>query len=68
MEGKIDALKEKVSSVDEKALIVLGTEGKVSAYGPSSRFGVIHDEFGFPAVMKKLKQVPMDKALPLNIF
>lgn len=55
IEEKINALKEKASSLDEKALIVLGTEGKVSAYGPSSRFGVIHDEFGFPAVDEKIE-------------
>ncbi len=55
VEGKIDALKEKAASVDEKALIVLGTEGKVSAYGPSSRFGLIHDEFGFPAADEKIE-------------
>ncbi len=30
----------------QKALIVLTTGGKVSAYGPGSRFGIIHDVFG----------------------
>lgn len=34
-------------------LIVLTTGGKVSAYGPGSRFGVLHDSFGIqPAVAK----------------
>ncbi|WP_203334139.1 siderophore ABC transporter substrate-binding protein [Planococcus beigongshangi] len=36
----------KASTTDEKALIVLANEGKVSAYGAASRFGIIHDVFG----------------------
>lgn len=56
--GKEDEMKEelaaietqiedvKASTTDEKALIVLANEGKVSAYGAASRFGIIHDVFG----------------------
>ena len=43
---EIDHIKAEVSKSEETALIVLGTEGKVSAYGPNSRFGLIHDVFG----------------------
>lgn len=43
---QIDEIKDVVSNTNETALIVLGTEGKVSAYGPNSRFGIIHDVFG----------------------
>ncbi len=43
----IEKLHGEASGLDEKALIVLANEGKVSAYGPSSRFGIIHDVFGF---------------------
>lgn len=46
----INSLQEKTSASDEKALIVLATGGKVSAYGPGSRFGLIHDVFGVEAV------------------
>lgn len=42
----IASLKEKADSMEEKALIVLANEDKISAYGPSSRFGIIHDVFG----------------------
>ncbi|WP_024793731.1 siderophore ABC transporter substrate-binding protein [Tomitella biformata] len=31
---------------DETGLIVLTTGGKISAYGPGSRFGIIHDPLG----------------------
>ncbi len=38
-----------------KALIVLTTGGKISAYGPGSRFGSIHDVYGFAAVDENIK-------------
>lgn len=49
---KLDALRASISALHGKAatagtaLIVLTTGGKMSAYGPGSRFGVIHDAFG----------------------
>lgn len=49
---KLDALRASISALQGKAanagtaLIVLTTGGKMSAYGPGSRFGVIHDAFG----------------------
>lgn len=46
VEEKIATVKEKAEASDEKGLIVLGTEGKVSAYGPASRFGLVHDVLG----------------------
>lgn len=38
-----------------KALILLTTGGKISAYGSGSRFGVIHDQFGMPPADPTLK-------------
>ncbi|WP_404336235.1 siderophore ABC transporter substrate-binding protein [Planococcus rifietoensis] len=43
---QIEGIKEKTASSEEKGLIVLANEGKVSAYGAASRFGIIHDVFG----------------------
>lgn len=37
------------------ALIVLTNEGNLSAYGPGSRFGIIHDVFGIPAVDENIE-------------
>ncbi|KWW20765.1 ABC transporter [Peribacillus simplex] len=54
VEEHINALKEKVPA-DKKGLIVLANGGKISAYGPDSRFGIIHDVFGVPAVDDKLE-------------
>lgn len=50
LEQSITDLQEKASASNKKALIVLANDDKISAYGPSSRFGMIHDVFGIPAV------------------
>lgn len=55
IDGMIDSIQEKAEASDEKALIVLGTEGKVSAFGPNSRFGLIHDVFGFKPADEKIE-------------
>ena len=49
----IDGLKAKAANAGT-GLIILTTGGKMSAYGPGSRFGVIHDGFGMPAAAKDL--------------
>ncbi|AWB47082.1 ABC transporter [Paenibacillus sp. CAA11] len=46
----IKALHDKVTAAGKNALIVLTNEGKLSAYGTGSRFGMIHDLFGFTPV------------------
>lgn len=46
IDEKVAALNEKASSMNENGLIILANEGKISAYGPASRFGIIHDVFG----------------------
>ena len=46
IETTIEEVNATVSESNEKALILLANEGKISAYGPASRFGLIHDVFG----------------------
>ncbi len=53
LEDSIAALKEKAKNAGS-GLIILTTGGKVSAYGPGSRFGILHDEFGIPAAAPNL--------------
>ncbi len=55
IKASVEELNKKASALNKKALIVLANEGKVSAYGPSSRFGVIHDVFGFGAADEKIE-------------
>ncbi|MBN8233251.1 siderophore ABC transporter substrate-binding protein [Corallococcus macrosporus] len=38
-----------------KGLIVLTSGGRMSAYGPGSRFGVLHESFGIPPAAPSLK-------------
>ncbi|AZR95017.1 iron ABC transporter substrate-binding protein [Bordetella trematum] len=58
---KLKALKASIASLNERAgkagtgLIILTTGGKMSAYGPGSRFGVIHDAFGVKPAVTDLK-------------
>lgn len=55
IEERINALTDKAKEIDQKALIILANEDKISAYGPNSRFGVIHDLFGIPAADQKIE-------------
>ncbi|HZG74598.1 MAG TPA: siderophore ABC transporter substrate-binding protein [Paenibacillus sp.] len=50
VEKAVSELHAAASASDKKALIVLTNEGNISAYGPGSRFGIIHGAFGIPAV------------------
>ncbi|MFJ8513973.1 siderophore ABC transporter substrate-binding protein [Lysinibacillus xylanilyticus] len=54
-EAKVEEVKAKTASAKEKALIVLGSEGSLSAYGPGSRFGVIHDVYGVKPADDKIE-------------
>lgn len=43
----VQALNAKATADGKKSLIILANQGKISAYGAGSRFGIIHDVFGF---------------------
>lgn len=55
MEDSITTLNEKASESGANALIILANDDKISAYGPNSRFGLIHDVFGIPPVDKNIE-------------
>lgn len=56
IDNVVAELREKAADAgDKKGLIVLTTGGKVSAYGPGSRFGVIHDVFGIKPVDENIE-------------
>jgi iron complex transport system substrate-binding protein len=54
IEEEINSLKESVDP-EKTGLIVLASGGKISAFGPDSRFGLIHDVFGVTAVDTELE-------------
>src|SRR5699024_8344212 len=51
----IASLSEKAETANQNALIILANDDKISAYGPNSRFGIIHDVFGIPAVDENIE-------------
>ncbi|SDJ06328.1 siderophore ABC transporter substrate-binding protein [Natribacillus halophilus] len=46
IQALIDDVHERASESEETGLILQADEGDASAYGPGSRFGIIHDELG----------------------
>jgi len=46
LQEKISSVKKEGDLSDEKALVVLHNQGRFSAYGSGSRFGLIHDVLG----------------------
>jgi len=53
LDQSIEALRQQAGKAGS-GLIIMTTGGKVSAYGPGSRFGIIHDAFGIPAAAPDL--------------
>lgn len=50
IESSIAAVKEKAEAAEVNGLIILANDDKISAYGPNSRFGIIHDLLGVTPV------------------
>lgn len=50
IDSAVAELHDKASASNAKGLVVLANEGSLSAYGPKSRFGLIHDVFGVSPV------------------
>lgn len=63
----IATLKKKAASAGS-GLVILTTGGKVSAYGPGSRFGILHDEFGIPAAAPDLKSTNHGQAVSFEFI
>lgn len=55
IQSSVDALHKKATENGSKGLIVLANEGNLSAYGPGSRFGIIHDTFGVAPVDENIE-------------
>lgn len=55
IDSAVAVVQDKAKELDKKALIILANDDKISAYGPNSRFGLIHDVFGVPAVDENIE-------------
>jgi iron complex transport system substrate-binding protein len=51
----VKRVKDKAAASGKKALVTLVTGGKVTAYGPGSRFGLIHDVLGLAPAEKNIE-------------
>ncbi|WP_409070203.1 siderophore ABC transporter substrate-binding protein [Clostridium sp. FAM 1755] len=50
IDDSVEDINKKASKSEKKALVILANDGALSAYGKGSRFGIIHEELGFPLV------------------
>lgn len=62
VQAELDAIKDKILETAKKAedenksgLIILANDDKISAYGPGSRFGLIHDVLGVKAIDENIE-------------
>lgn len=55
IEQSVKDVKAKAAASGKNALVILANDGAISAFGPGSRFGLIHDVLGIPAVEKNIE-------------
>ena len=55
IQEQIDATAKKAKEADKSGLIILANDDKISAYGPSSRFGLIHDLLGVTPIDENIE-------------
>ncbi|WP_073101888.1 siderophore ABC transporter substrate-binding protein [Pollutimonas bauzanensis] len=67
LDDSIQVLREKAAKAGS-GLVILTVGGKISAYGPGSRFGVIHDGFGVPAAMRDLATTTHGQAVSFEFI
>lgn len=53
---ELKELKEQAETANLTTLMAMYNEGSLSVYGPGSRFGVVHDAFGFQAVDESIEE------------
>lgn len=71
LEAKIQASIEAVQAQTAEAgtaLIVMVNGGEVTAYGPGSRFGWIHDELGFTPAVEDVEQATHGEAISFEFI
>lgn len=67
IEADSRALREKSRDAG-RGLIVLSTGGRISAYGPRSRFGILHSEFGILPAVESLDTAIHGQAISFELI
>ncbi len=68
IESSIEQVQEAASASGQNALIVMTSGGKVTAYGPGSRFGVIHDLLGVAPVVEDIEAATHGDAISFEFI
>lgn len=55
IDSKISDIKDKAEKSGKKGLVIIANDSKISAYGPKSRYGFIHDVMGVKPVDDKIE-------------
>lgn len=63
IEEQINEIRAQAEALDKTALIILHNEGRISAFGPGSRFGIIHDVLNIPPVDPNIEVVNHGNAI-----
>src|SRR5699024_11892107 len=50
IDSKVDEINELADESDQNGLIIMANDTDISAFGPGSRFGLVHDVFGVTSV------------------
>ncbi|GAB2318121.1 siderophore ABC transporter substrate-binding protein [Alkalibacterium sp. s-m-22] len=56
LKTELEELRERAEASELTTLMAMYNEGSLSAYGPGSRFGVVHDAFGFTPVDEGIEE------------
>ena len=67
LDSALAQINEHAAKVDN-AMLILTVGGKISAYGPGSRFGIIHDAFGLPPTVENLENTNHGQAVSLEFI
>ncbi len=68
IEESIAQLQEAAAASEQNALIVMTSGGQVTAYGPGSRFGIIHDLFGVAPVVEDIEAATHGDAISFEFI
>ncbi|MFA5564518.1 MAG: siderophore ABC transporter substrate-binding protein [Acidimicrobiia bacterium] len=72
--ARLDAIDAEITELQDLAadagtgLIVLTTGGEVTAYGPGSRFGIIHDAFGVTPAVEEVEEATHGDAVSFEFI
>lgn len=55
IDNSIEDLKKKAEKLNKNGLVIMANDGKISAFGSKSRYGLIHDVFGVTPADKNIK-------------